>query len=76
MEEGARLPGGGGRAPSISRGIGMKRLAVDLLQSEKGVTTIEYAIIASLLAMGIVVSLSNVGNKLAALYQSVANLFP
>ena len=54
----------------------MNRLTLDLLKSDKGVTTIEYAIIASLLAMGIVVSLSNIGDKLAGFYRSVVKVFP
>jgi Flp pilus assembly pilin Flp len=54
----------------------MHSVTLELLRSDKGVTTIEYAIIASLLAMGIVVSLSNIGGKLAGFYQTVVGIFP
>ncbi len=54
----------------------MDGMAVELLTEEKGVTTIEYAIIASLIAMALVISLTNIGDKLATFYQSVVNVFP
>jgi Flp pilus assembly pilin Flp len=62
--------------PLLFREVLMGRMTRDLLKSDTGVTTIEYAIIASLLAMGLVVSLSNIGDRLAGLYRTVVGLFP
>jgi Flp pilus assembly pilin Flp len=54
----------------------MDRGTRDLVKSDSGVTTIEYAIIASLIAMGLVVSLSNIGDRMAQFYRSVVRIFP
>jgi pilus assembly protein Flp/PilA len=43
---------------------------------EEGVTAIEYALIASLIAVIIVGSVSAVGDQVLALYQSVADALP
>lgn len=42
-------------------------------QTESGVTSIEYALIAALIAIVIVASVSNVGTAVLGLYQFVAN---
>lgn len=41
-------------------------------QEEAGVTAIEYALIAALIAVVIITAVSNVGNNLGALYNMVA----
>ena len=42
------------------------------LKNEQGVTSIEYALIALLIALGILGSLKLLGTDVAALYQNVA----
>jgi Flp pilus assembly pilin Flp len=49
-----------------------KRLAAD----RSGATVIEYAIIASMLSIVIVVGANSLGVTVTGLYQSVANLMP
>jgi pilus assembly protein Flp/PilA len=48
------------------------RLFHELLQDEAGVTAIEYALMGSLVAMAIVVSVTALGLNLQALYDMVA----
>ena len=42
------------------------------LENEQGVTSIEYALIALIIALGILGSLKLLGNDLTALYKNVA----
>jgi pilus assembly protein Flp/PilA len=53
----------------------MKKL-FHLFDSEEGVTSIEYALIASLIAMVIVVTVTALGSTVKDLYQSVVSAFP
>ncbi len=46
------------------------------IDSGNGVTSIEYAIIAGLIAMVIVIAVTDLGNGVNGLYQSVVNSFP
>ena len=46
------------------------------LGEEGGVTAIEYAIIAALIAVVIIVAVSGVGQKLVAIFTDVADSFP
>jgi pilus assembly protein Flp/PilA len=52
-----------------------KLITIFFSQKEEAVTAIEYALIASLIAMAIVVSVGAVGTQVLALYQSVADAF-
>ncbi len=42
------------------------------VESERGVTAIEYGLIASLIALAIIVSITLVGTNLAALFTKIA----
>ena len=48
---------------------------VDFMRSEKGATAIEYVIIASLIALGLVGTLTAIGGAVRRFYQSVADVF-
>lgn len=50
----------------------MERL-VRFLKDEEGVTSIEYALIAALIAIVIVIALSFVGNEVSETYENVAS---
>lgn len=50
--------------------------AVKLIPGEDGVTAIEYALIASLIAVVIVVAVTAVGGQLVLLFESVVDAFP
>lgn len=47
-----------------------------LVQEEKGATSIEYALLASIIAVAIVIFVEAVGVQVQAFYQSVADAFP
>lgn len=53
----------------------MKRI-VKFLKSENGVTSIEYALIAGLIAVVIVVAVTSIGTKLNTTYTTVSKGFP
>ena len=42
------------------------------LREEEGVTAIEYGLIAALIAVGIIVSVTSVGTQLKAIFTSIA----
>jgi pilus assembly protein Flp/PilA len=55
----------------------MRKLALNIasylsIDSEKGVTAIEYGLIASLIAVAIIVAITLVGTNLAAIFNYVA----
>jgi pilus assembly protein Flp/PilA len=52
-----------------------KLITIFFSQKEEAVTAIEYALIASLIAMVIVVSVGAVGGQLQIFFQSVADAF-
>jgi len=54
----------------------MKIIDSFFLSGEEGTTSIEYAIIASLLAVAVVVSVSSIGINLTGLFQSVIDNYP
>jgi pilus assembly protein Flp/PilA len=53
----------------------MKSIA-RFLKSDDGVTAIEYALVGSLIAMAIVVTVAALGGQVKILYESVARAFP
>jgi pilus assembly protein Flp/PilA len=44
-----------------------------LMKSEKGATAIEYALIASLISIAAIVSMTTVGTRVGAVFTNVAN---
>ena len=46
-----------------------------LIKDKEGVTTIEYALLGSLLAVVIVLAVTTTGEAVLSLYQSVADVF-
>jgi pilus assembly protein Flp/PilA len=46
---------------------------IEFLEDEQGVTSIEYALIAALIAVVIIVAVSLVGNELSGTYNDVAS---
>lgn len=51
----------------------LSRVAIAFAKGESGVTSIEYALIGSLIAVVIVVSVANVGAAVQGLYEFVAD---
>ena len=49
---------------------------MQFLRSDSAVTSIEYAIIASLLSIVIIVAVTTVGENLLGLYETVVSAFP
>lgn len=47
-----------------------------LLRSDRGVTSIEYALLGSLIAMAIIGAVSTLGGTVRALYQMIAAAMP
>ncbi len=54
----------------------INKISIIFSQKEEAVTAIEYALIASLIAVVIVVSVGAVGNQVQALFQSVVDNYP
>jgi len=50
----------------------LKKLISQFIQEEKAVTAIEYALIASLIAVAIIVAVRSVGTNVAAIFTSIA----
>lgn len=48
----------------------MNRL-IEFLRDEEGATAIEYALIAGLIALAIVLAVTNLGTKIAAIFTSI-----
>jgi len=49
----------------------MRKACIKLIRQERAVTSIEYALIASLIAVVIVVAISSVGANLGVLYNQI-----
>ncbi len=54
----------------------MIQLAFRFLRSREAVTSIEYALMASLIALVIIVAVTGVGTKLSATYGAIGNALP
>ena len=57
----------------------MKRFAtlmLPIIHSEKGTTSIEYALLASLIFLAIVVSVTQLGGGVMRMYQLIASCIP
>ncbi len=54
----------------------MKKLLWFFLFSEKGATSIEYALIAGLIFLAIVLAVSDLGTSVGNLFQKVADSYP
>ena len=52
------------------------KLLTDFLHEESGATAIEYALVASLLSLGIVLGATQVGLDLANVFNAVEAVFP
>lgn len=66
----------GPSSPNNAGRINMKKLLHDFVLEDDGVTSIEYALIASLMVVAIVSTVPLVGTAVAGLFQSVVNAFP
>ena len=51
----------------------MKDQIVKFWRDEEGATAIEYGLIAGLIAVGIIASVTNIGTQLKALFDAVVN---
>ena len=60
----------------LTRNIKMKKLAIHFLSSDDGVTSIEYALIASLIVAAIISTVPLIGTAVAGMFQTVADGFP
>ncbi|MCC4115638.1 Flp family type IVb pilin [Aromatoleum toluclasticum] len=56
--------------------VQLKRNAVAFMNDERGVTAIEYALLAALIFSVIVIAVTTAGTSLAALYSAVAAAIP
>jgi pilus assembly protein Flp/PilA len=56
--------------------MSMKKFFFNFLNSGRGTTSIEYAIIASLVAVAIIAAVANIGASVTALFAQVANSYP
>ena len=54
----------------------VKEFFFHFLYSDRGTTSIEYAVIASLVAVAIVLAVTNLGASVMALFSQVANSYP
>lgn len=54
----------------------MKNIALNLLQKEDGVTSSEYAIISSLIAVGIIAAVAALGGSVSGLFQRLTDSYP
>lgn len=46
-----------------------------MVKDEKGATAVEYALIASLIAVATIASVTNLGTKIAAVFKAIAGKF-
>ncbi|MBA4119012.1 MAG: Flp family type IVb pilin [Candidatus Puniceispirillum sp.] len=51
----------------------VKKLLVEFLKSEDAASAVEYGLLAALVAVVIIVAVTNVGNKLNTVFRKVAN---
>ena len=56
----------------LTKEWGMRRLT-ELLRCEEGANAIEYALVASLIAIAAYAAFQNLGNKITIMYQNVGN---
>ena len=61
----------------IVKGLEVRRLRrVMSFLGERGVTSIEYAIIAAAIAMGIILAVTAIGNQVGSVYTDMGSSFP
>lgn len=51
----------------------MKKIVTDFLKEEEGVTALEYALIAALIAVAIIAALSFLGGEIGTTFNDVGN---
>ena len=51
----------------------MRHIIRTLLKDERGATAIEYGLIAALISIAAIAAMSNVGNSLQSIFNTVAN---
>lgn len=56
----------------LTKGWGMRRL-ITLVRCERGANAIEYALVASLIAIAAVGAFNNLGAKIDTMYNNVSN---
>jgi pilus assembly protein Flp/PilA len=71
-EDKAEESGALGRAAWFIRGWGMRRFT-EILRCEKGANAIEYALVASLIAIAAVAAMANLGTKVDTMFSNVSN---
>ena len=62
----------GSDARSVNAGVGM-RTFVRIIGCERGANAIEYALVASLIAIAAVAAYQNLGNKVDDMYNNISN---
>lgn len=50
----------------------MRHIIIELLRDERGATAIEYGLIAALISIAAIAAMSNVGNNLQTIFNTVA----
>lgn len=56
----------------LTLGVGMRTL-VQIIRCERGANAIEYALVASLIAIAAVAAYQNLGNKVDDMYNNISN---
>jgi pilus assembly protein Flp/PilA len=67
------MPGLEFRGNELAKGLPMTRWARALLRSETGATAIEYALVASLISIAILVGATAIGTNLSGIFSTVAS---
>lgn len=70
-----RLAGGTQAPPMLTKGVAMRRLTL-LLRCESGANAIEFALVASLIAIAGYAAFVNLGDRINIMYGNVSNQMP
>lgn len=54
----------------------MKQALVRFLRDEEGATAVEYGLIAALIAVAIILSITDLGDKLKDVFETIKNALP
>lgn len=65
----------GSEGKIVNRERGMKGL-ITIRQCRRGATAIEYALVASLIAVAAIVGMRNLGGKMDVMFNNVSNAMP
>lgn len=67
------LTSGDSDGPVVNAGGWVMRAFLQIIRCERGANAIEYALVASLIAIAAVAAFQNLGNKVDAMYNNISN---